>query len=165
MISSALVFCAIIGNNFELSEKYKTKACSYIPTIIAEAEKNKIEPELLTALIMVESGFQSRVVSSKGACGLTQIIPKYSAGYRNRFGNKLSCKELLDPKTSIKRGAKILGWWVRYHNGNVSKALCGYSSGFRCKVTKTRKKPLKAGMRYSRKVLKYKRILDEEKGC
>ena len=165
MPASMLVFCAIIGNNFELSNKYENEACSYVPTIIAEAENNDIEPELLIALIMVESGFQRKAVSPKGACGLTQVMPRYSAGYKNRFGKKLKCKDLLDPKVSIKRGAKILAWWIKYHKGNVSKALCGYNAGFRCKVTKNREKPHKAGMRYSRKVLKYKRVLDKEKGC
>lgn len=131
-----------------LSNKQEKRACAYIPSIIKEAEKQNIDPALLTGLIFVESSFNPWVVSSAGACGLTQVIPKYTGKYSPV--KKYTCEQLKNPYTSIAAGAKILRWWIDYHDGNVSRALCGYSSGFRCKG----KKPLRAGMIYSKKVLK-----------
>ena len=136
--------------------------CYNASQVERSAAEHGLDPYTLIALIYVESGWTPNAVSSAGACGLTQVMPKYSAGYKNRFGKKLKCKDLFDTKTSIKRGAKILAWWIKYHKGNISKALCGYNAGFRCKITKNRKKPHKAGMRYSRKVLKYAKMLRQK---
>ena len=136
--------------------------CQNASQIERSAAENGLDPYTLVALVYVESGWTPSAVSSAGACGLTQVLPKYSAGYRNRFGRKLTCKDLKNPKTSIKRGAKILAWWVKYHDGNLDRALCSYNAGFRCKTTKKRKAPHPAGMRYSRKVRKWSKMLNQK---
>ena len=130
-------------------------ACENMDVVVEASEQHNINPATLTSLIFVESRWTPTAVSRDGACGLTQVLPRYSSGFRNKFGQKLTCEQLKDPETSIKRGAKILSWWTRrYGKGRMSVGLCGYNSGFRCKG-KTEIK----GHRYARKVLKLSRTI------
>ena len=100
-----------------------------------EARKNDIRPELLAALIFVESSFHPNVVSSANACGLTQVIPKWTGG-RETKGKKYTCDQLKDPKTSISVGAQILSYNTKvYAEGNRDKGLCFYNAGTKC-ITK-----------------------------
>ena len=138
--------------DFWLSNKQEARVCKLMPTVIKQANKNKLEPTLLAALITVESGWRPKIVSHADACGLTQVIPKYTG----KITRKYTCDQLKNPYTSIRAGAKILKWWIDYHNGDVSRGLCGYAAGFRC----SGKKPLKAGMRYSKKVLSQKQKIE-----
>jgi len=132
-------------------------ACAHMDTIVKVSEQRAIDPVVLTALIYVESRWISDVVSPSGACGLTQVLPRYSSGSQHRFGKKLTCRELKNPVLSIERGAHIFNYWLHtYARGNLRYALCGYSKGFRCKEkTKFRK----VGMRYAQRVLKITRKL------
>jgi len=141
---------------------YKNKkACQYMPQIVKSSKKYKIKPEILVSLIFVESSFRRKAVSSKGACGLTQVMPKYTGKYSPV--RKYSCNQLKDPYTSIKAGAKILRWWIDYHGGDLSlkHALCSYNAGFRC--GKDAKRPSKGGMRYAGKVLDKARLIKSKK--
>ena len=123
-------------------------ACTHMETVVEVAEEYDLDPILLTALIHVESRWTPRAKSRTGACGLTQVLSKYT---RNP---KLTCEDLKDPTTSIFTGAKKLNYWVyKYGKGRYKTGLCGYNSGFRCKG----ETPKKKGVLYSQKVLKYAR--------
>jgi len=118
-------------------------SCQYLDTVIDASEENNIDPTILVALIRVESRWNPKVVSRSKACGLTQVLAKYS---------KYNCKQLKNPITSIDEGAKKLNFWIyKYGKGNIKTGLCGYNAGFRCKG----KKRNKTGTRYARKVVKY----------
>ena len=149
-----------------MSDYRNKKACQYIPQIVESSKKHKIEPEVMIGLVFVESSFHRKAVSKANACGLTQVIPKYTGGPALR--KKLTCEQLKNPKTSIKAGAKILAWWIKYHGGNLERALCSYNAGFRCSYRKNKKgkivrKPSKHGMRYAKKVLKNSNIIKMKK--
>ena len=138
---------------------YKNKkACEYMPQIVKSANVHNIKPEILVSLIFVESSFRKKSVSSKGACGLTQVMPKYTG--RPALKRKYNCNQLKKSKTSIRVGAKVLAWWIDYHDENLERALCSYNAGFRC-GKKSGTKPSKNGMKYARKVLKYAKILKD----
>ena len=123
-------------------------ACEHMNTVVGAAEDNNVKPEVLVSLIYHESRWVPTAVSKDTACGLTQVLPKYT---RNP---KLTCEDLKDPTTSIFTGAKKLNYWVyKYGKGRYKTGLCGYNSGFRCKG----ETPKKKGVLYSQKVLKYAR--------
>tara|TARA_B100000927_G_scaffold218145_1_gene178298 strand:+ start:95 stop:592 length:498 start_codon:yes stop_codon:yes gene_type:complete len=150
------LICLIFSSgppDFWLSEHRQELICKQASTVISESVKNDIDPSLLLALITVESNWNRNVVSSANACGLTQVIPKYTG----QITKKYTCNQLKDPKTSIKAGVKILNWWIKYHDGNITSALCGYNAGFRC--GKDRKRPSRGGMRYAKKVLEIQKII------
>jgi len=85
---------------------------------IRECSEPPVTPELLTALIVVESGANHVAVSRKGAVGLTQVMPQI-----------WQCKkqELLNPYRNIEIGSKILKYYID-RNG-IHGGLSSYNSG------------------------------------
>lgn len=106
-----------------MSSVQNKRACEYMPLIIEEAKKVDIDPILFTSLIFHESAFRPRVVSSAGACGLTQVLPQYS---------DYTCDQLKKPKTSIKAGMIALSYWLTRAKGDLVHGLCGYNAGNVC---------------------------------
>jgi soluble lytic murein transglycosylase-like protein len=142
MAITAKVLCAtIIASSGVFGIGGKDRACRHSRQVVEASSKYKLDPYLLTALIQVESNWKSHVVSPAGACGLTQVVHKYS---------KYNCKQLKNPKISIWEGAKKLNYWIyKYGKGNLKIGLCGYNAGFRCKG----KSAIKSGLTYARKVV------------
>ena len=125
MLSTAKILCYAL---MSISMPRAEFACEHMETLVEAAEENDLRPELVVAMIHVESNWNHKAVSRANACGLTQVLPKYTKN------PKLTCKELKDPETSIRTGAKALGYWVnKYGKGNERIGLCGYLAGFRCK--------------------------------
>ena len=142
MAITAKVLCAaIIASSGVFGIGGKDRACKHSRQVVKASSKYKLDPYLLTALIKVESNWKPHVVSPAGACGLTQVISKYS---------KYNCEQLKNPKTSIWEGAKKLNYWIyKYGKGDVKTGLCGYNAGFRCKG----RSAIKSGLTYARKVV------------
>jgi soluble lytic murein transglycosylase-like protein len=130
-----LSLCLSMTGALPMSKSQAKNVCRYEKTILREAKANNVDPYLLASLIYVESAFLPRVVSSAGACGLTQVIPKWTGGRETR-GKKYTCRQLKNPRVSIKVGARILSYVTnKYAKGNVDKGLCFYNAGTRC-ITK-----------------------------
>ena len=105
-----LTFCAVFSDpSFYMSDYRQKQVCSYAPIVLEAANANNIDPFLLAGLITVESNWKKNAVSSAGACGLTQVMPKYTGNITKKY----TCDQLKNPKTSIFAGAKILSWWIR----------------------------------------------------
>ena len=168
-----LYLCSAVAS-LGLGNYQQKRACRYMPTIVKEAKRNDIDPKVLIGLIFAESSFNYWVVSKAGACGLTQVIPKYTGKYSPV--KKYTCDQLKNPYTSIRVGAKIFKWWVDYHEKklpkkrrakmspnsikmySVTRGLCGYNAGFRCKDPR----PSRGGMRYAKKVLKAAKTIEKK---
>jgi len=88
------------------------------------AVRHSINPQLVAALIHVESAFNARAVSPKGACGLMQLLP----GTARRFGVTKK-KDLFDPKKNLEAGVKYLKWLTNRFGGDVQKTLAAYNAG------------------------------------
>ena len=128
-------------------------ACQHLETVIEAANHYDISPEILVALIHTESRRNHKAVSKSNACGLTQVLPKYTKS------PKLTCEDLFDPKVSIWTGAKKLNYWIyKYGRGNKKIGLCGYNAGFRCKGKNKHKRVIF----YAKRVLKRARIIARE---
>tara|TARA_R100001079_G_C4391938_1_gene127598 strand:+ start:212 stop:736 length:525 start_codon:yes stop_codon:yes gene_type:complete len=152
MVFQAIQFCLALQ---ALGYPRADFACEHMFYVMEVTEQNDIKPEVFLGLIMTESNWNHKAVSYAGACGLTQVLPKYSKKYGGKDRN-LTCDELKDPKTSIRVGGKILKYWLtKYSKGNYKVALCGYNAGFRCKGDN----PNKQGMRYAKKVLQRSRTI------
>tara|TARA_B100000683_G_scaffold145885_1_gene141451 strand:+ start:136 stop:657 length:522 start_codon:yes stop_codon:yes gene_type:complete len=171
-MSASISLCAAIISILPLGKYQEKKVCEYAPIIEQHSKVNNLESELVAAVIYVESGFYKTIVSSAGACGLTQVIPKYTGGSWSG-DRKYNCKQLKNPRTSIEVGTKVLRWWIEYYEDPkrdkqevLTRALCSYNAGFRCGG----KRPSKGGMRYAKRVKKFRdliksaRHIDLEKG-
>ena len=153
-----LSLCLLANQSLNLTDYQHKNICKYEDTIRSEATRNSLDPALLAAVIYVESGFYKNVVSGAGACGFTQVVPKWTGG-RETKGIKYTCKQLKNPTTSIRVGAQILSYNIRvYAKGNVDKALCFYNAGVRCITRKGYYKRLG----YVKKVKRIRRLLSDD---
>ena len=106
--------------------------CAYAGDLVVTGLEYGLDPFMLAALIYEESRWIPTAVSKAGACGLTQVLPRYSGGF--------TCEQLKDPSTSIRVGAQMLDRWVTGRKRPVYKALACYNAGNVCeKSTRARK--------------------------
>jgi len=95
--------------------------------VVQEARKTaNVTPSVALAVAKIESGFRAHVVSSAGAIGVMQIMPKTG---RDVFG--LSRTELFDPAINIKAGVTFLDQLITRYDGRIDLALSHYNGGSR----------------------------------
>ncbi len=86
-----------------------------------EAHRAKLEPELVLAVIHVESNFDRFAISSAGARGLMQIMP-FWLDEIGRPGDNL-----FHIRTNLRFGCTILRYYLDQENGNLERALARYN--------------------------------------
>ncbi|MEE3327133.1 MAG: transglycosylase SLT domain-containing protein [Myxococcota bacterium] len=98
-------------------------------TIAEECERHDFEPELILAVIFVESGGRPAAVSHVGALGLMQIMPPTGAEVARKLGLPWEGPStLLDPIVNVKLGVAYLRTLNdRYED--MSAALAAYNWG------------------------------------
>jgi soluble lytic murein transglycosylase-like protein len=111
---------------FEISPAYRQ-----VKHHLREASQvQRIDYELLQALIATESGFDAGAVSSKGAVGLMQVLPATAQRYGVTPERKLSvAAKLADPRTNIKAGSRYLRYLIDLYPGRLDLALAAYNAG------------------------------------
>lgn len=93
-----------------------------LETIIRDAAaRHGIEPDLLAAVIAVESGYRADALSPKGAQGLMQLMPATA--------RELAVEDPFDPRQNIDAGARYLRQLLDEHDGAFWKALAAYNAG------------------------------------
>jgi len=97
------------------------KASRYDSIIEKAAISASVEPNLLRAVIVVESGFNSRAVSKRGAMGLMQLMPATAM----RFG----VSNPYDPRENVHAGAQYLKFLIDRFGQDVRLALAAYNAG------------------------------------
>jgi soluble lytic murein transglycosylase-like protein len=97
------------------------RAGQYDPIIEKAAASNAVEPDLLRAVIVVESGFNARAVSKKGAVGLMQLMPETA----RRYG----ASDRYDPRQNVHAGARYLRSLMDRYDQDLELALAAYNAG------------------------------------
>jgi soluble lytic murein transglycosylase-like protein len=132
------------------------RATQYDSIIEKAAVSAAVEPNLLRAVIVVESGFNSRAVSKKGAVGLMQLMPATATrfGVSNRY----------DPIENIRGGAAYLKFLMDRFGHDVRLALAAYNAGEEA-VDRNGGQipPFSETMAYVPRVLKIYRMLGESR--
>jgi hypothetical protein len=85
------------------------------------ADRHRMDPALVRAVIETESNWNPRAYSHKGAGGLMQLIPTTA----QRYG----AYDVFNPQQNIDAGVKHLKWLLERYNGNLDLALAAYNAG------------------------------------
>jgi len=118
-----------------IKQKYQ-----HVPKVVAEeiakqvvriSKNENIPPQLLLAIIQVESSFNPMSISSKNARGLMQVMPVWARKF-----NLKKVNDLHDISTNIDVGTKVLKIHIQEKNGNLNKGLEAYSNHMAGYLTK-----------------------------
>jgi soluble lytic murein transglycosylase-like protein len=128
-----------------LSARFPAAVRQWCDLIQSYAGQNGLEPALVAAVMLQESGGNPRATSSSGAVGLLQVMPRdgIAAGFQCAngpcFRSRPSMTELYDPEFNIRYGTGMLAGLVG-RTGNLREALRSYG-------------PANSGYYYADKVL------------
>lgn len=92
---------------------------SYDPIIESASGKHEVDARIVKAVIQVESSFNPRARSAKGAMGLMQLMPKTARLY--------AARNPYDPKSNIEAGTKYLSKLLSEFE--LPLALAAYNAG------------------------------------
>jgi len=121
---------------------------SFYNSIIEEASLfHQIDPDLIRAIVMVESRYKPSSISRRKAKGLMQIMPKTAAS--------LGVKNIHDPKENIFAGTKYFRYLLDRFNGDVELALASYNAGAKKVIQNDGIPPYKETHNFVENVFKY----------
>jgi soluble lytic murein transglycosylase-like protein len=91
------------------------------PMVRESAARHAVRPELVRAVIQVESGFNPRARSPKGAMGLMQLMPATA--------REMGVQDAYNPADNIRGGTAYLRKLIDRYQGNEELALAAYNAG------------------------------------
>jgi soluble lytic murein transglycosylase-like protein len=93
----------------------------YDDLIVEHANAQNLRPDLVRAVVQVESGYNARAVSPKGAMGLMQLMPTTA--------RQLGVRAPFDPEENIRGGTTYLRQLLERFDGSEELALAAYNAG------------------------------------
>src|ERR1700722_1837506 len=131
------------------------RSAQYDGVISVAAKAATIQAALVRAVIVVESGFNPRAVSKKGAIGLMQLQPATA----KRYG----VKNIYDPGENVRAGAHYLSDLLTRFGSNLELALAAYNAGEEAVERYGRHvPPYRETLAYVPSVMKvYQRLMDQ----
>jgi hypothetical protein len=136
---------ATSNSGCELSQSYPESIRQWCNQITHYAKNKNLDPNLIAAVMLQESGGNPAAYSKSGAVGLMQVMPRDGIASSFQcvngpcFASRPSIQELQDPEFNVKYGTGMLSGLVNRH-GNVRDALRAYG-------------PMDVGYYYADKVL------------
>lgn len=100
---------------------YERNRKVYDDLILRAAAESGVDPDLVRAVVQVESNYDPRAVSIKGARGLMQIMPE--------TGERLGLEDPFNPEQNIAAGVRLLRTLIDRYQGELSLALAAYNAG------------------------------------
>ena len=146
---------AVVASPKDKSIDWLARSAQYDGVITGAAKAATIQAALVRAVIVVESGFNPRAVSKKGAIGLMQLQPATA----KRYG----VKNIYDPEQNVRAGAHYLSDLLNRFDSNLELALAAYNAGEEAVERYGRHvPPYRETLAYVPSVMKvYHRLLDQ----
>jgi soluble lytic murein transglycosylase len=102
----------------------------YWSTLVADAQRNGLDPYLVASLIRQESEFNAGAVSRANAYGLMQLLPSVGKSMARKHGiRKFTAANLLNPETNLELGTSNLKQVLDRFGGQAEYALAAYNAG------------------------------------
>ena len=111
------------------------------------ATRYQVDPGLIKAIILAESGYDPRAISRSGARGLMQLMP--------RTARSLGVRDSFNPEHNIDGGVRYFKQLLNRFNQDVKLALAAYNAGSRKVLKYNGIPPFRATQIYIKKVIKY----------
>ena len=134
--------------------KNSRKRDSLDDIIVKIANKYNVDPALIKAIIQVESSFNPKAVSYKGAKGLMQLMPVVI--------KTMGVKDPFDPRFNIEAGVKYFKKLLILFDNNIELALAAYNAGIKKVMIYRGVPPFRKTREYIRRVLRYYRYYKKE---
>ena len=109
------------GSDWNWWAKQRDRRSSYDSYIDRYAGQYHVDPILVRAVIQVESDFNPRCVSNKGARGLMQLMPETERQY--------GVHNVFDPEDNIHAGVHNLADLLGRYRGDLHRVLAAYNAG------------------------------------
>jgi soluble lytic murein transglycosylase len=126
------IFAIVKSHRSDISD---AEAWRVSEVILEESEKRKLDPMMVVAIIRVESGFQSTMVSPMGARGIMQIMPDTGRFLTETLSDEYGLRPALfrpesldDPLLNIRLGVYYLHDLTKQFQ-NLNLALLAYNAG------------------------------------
>ena len=94
---------------------------AYREVVESAAGQSGVDPALLHAVISVESGYNAKAVSKRGASGLMQLMPETA----KRYG----VTDVFNPAANVRAGARYLADLLKMFDNDLQLALAAYNAG------------------------------------
>lgn len=117
----AEVWLLDMSNRLEATIEDAETRIDILKQVHYEAGRVNIAPELVLAVIEVESAFDEFAISVAGARGLMQVMPFWL----EEIG--ISDKNLFKIRTNLRMGCTILRYYLDMEKGNLTRALARYN--------------------------------------
>lgn len=114
-----------VGRRTPATELRVTRPPAYPRAVLDAADSEKVDPFLIWAVMLQESGFDAKARSRAGAIGLLQLLPKTAS---KLAGHAVSDKALTDPEENVRLGARYFSGLLREF-GEPRAAIAAYNAG------------------------------------
>ena len=92
-----------------------------VQTVLEEANRVDVDPQLVLAVMAIESNFNRYAESGAGAQGLMQVMPFW----KKELGSEND--DLFNPRVNIRYGSKILKHYLDRYSPSIPRALAAYN--------------------------------------
>lgn len=115
----------------QVHSSYPQSIQQWCSLITRYASENQLDPNLIAAVMLQESGGNSQAYSKSGAVGLMQVMPrdglaaKFMCVNGPCFSSRPSTEELYEPEFNVSYGTRMLAGLIQKH-GDIREALRAY---------------------------------------
>ncbi|PYU83513.1 MAG: lytic transglycosylase domain-containing protein [Acidobacteria bacterium] len=116
----------------------------YRELVEAAAARYRVDADLITSVIAVESNFDPKALSPKNARGLMQLLPETA--------ERMGVQNIYDPQENINAGTRYLRELLQRYNSDLALALAAYNAGPEAVEQYGRVPPFEETLSYVRRV-------------